>query len=71
MVAEGGDDKREDVLPVLHLYRQMRQTDAELNPDGLGSRCVLLQESQNLGPKLGKSRNGYLSRQIVGDLWGW
>ena len=68
LVAERGDDKRKDVLPILHLYCQVRQTDAELNPDGLGTRCVLLQEGQDLGPKRSKSRGGHLSRQVIGDL---
>ena len=44
-VAEGGDDEGEDVFPVLHLYRQVSETDAELDPDRLGSGCILLQQS--------------------------
>ena len=42
IVAEGGDDGGEHILPVLHLYGQYRQAHAELNADRLGPAGVVL-----------------------------
>lgn len=43
-IAERHDDRIQDILPALHMNGEDGQADAQLNPDGLGTRRKLLQE---------------------------
>jgi hypothetical protein len=65
--AEGADDIFEDVLPLGHLYCQVRQTHAQLQPDGLRSGVEQGQIAHDRGPEIWKLCAGHLV-EVVYDL---
>jgi hypothetical protein len=68
IVPQARDHGRQDVLPCLHLNRQDRKADAELNPDRLWTWCKLLEQDQNLVAETREVAIGYLRRKIVRNL---
>lgn len=67
-VAQGLHDSGEHIVPVLHLDRENRQTNAELNSDGLGASSVLFELQENLVSKGREFGWWHLGRQVVGNL---
>jgi hypothetical protein len=65
--AEGVDDIFEDILPLRHLDSQVRQTYAQLQPDGLRSGMEQGQIAHDRCPELWKVCAGHLV-EVIYDL---
>lgn len=67
-VTKGLDHGGEHINPILHLYREDGQTNAELDSNGLRTGGEVLQQQKNLAPQGWELARRYLGSEIVCDL---
>jgi hypothetical protein len=63
--AESGHDGRENVLPLLHLDGQYRETHAQLHADRFGAGGEVLEEQEELVPQGGELALWHLPSQVI------